>query len=69
MSRDLAKGGSLGEERNDAGAAFGCNPKGQDALPAVLCIQTSGVPRRPLSRYTLVAPLPFRSSVRAGSNS
>jgi len=28
-ARDEAKGGSLGEERNDAGAAFGGNPKGR----------------------------------------
>jgi hypothetical protein len=27
-ARDEAKGGSLGEERNDAGAAFGGNQKG-----------------------------------------
>jgi hypothetical protein len=37
-ARDEAKGGALGEERNDAGAALGDNPKGRGSFGRIAAL-------------------------------
>jgi hypothetical protein len=59
-ARDDAKGGSLGEERNEAGAVFGGNPKGRGVILAHRGVarRLFGITKRHSSRLALHPKLP-----------
>ena len=58
-ARDEAKGGSLGEERNAAGAAFGGNPKGRgySATAVAVALHLAHTRRRKRLRRGRIAAL------------